>query len=409
MIHWHALAGGLSELVRPMVNFYCDKTEGFRENAKNLYGCSGIFVGAYLTPCGERVAPHVPVILHFLGVAGWISSHMYAYYLQTRDEKMFSEKILPFMVETAAFYEDYVYEDEKGKLILYPAVSSENTPTEYMNVERVTLSGHPMPVTENPTIELAIMKELLTNLVAISKTRPALQTKAEKWQELLGKIPEYAVNEDGAIAGWLDARVHDNYEHRHLSHVYPLFPGTEIEDFERNDLLPAFKKAVDLRKLGYMTGWSLAHMAAIYARLKEGEKLFDCLNMLTKVCLLENFFTLHNDFRDMGITVTDMGNETYAPVQLDALLGTVNALQEMLIFISPKKIKLLPACPMDFGKGEALLHYYNGSIKLQWNLEAKSYRAEITATRDTDITVELPFEKGSQKIILSTGEKIVLQ
>ena len=164
------------------------------------------------------------------------------------------------------------------------------------------------------------------------------------------------INSDGAITEWMDNTVQEYYAHRHLSHVYPLFPGTELEDNDRQDLLPAFKKAVDLRELGFMTGWSLAHMSAIYARLKEGDKVFESLNMLTKVCLLENFFTLHNDYRGMGITTTGMGNETFAPVQLDALMGSVNAIQEMLLFVSPKKIKVLPACTK-FLKGNALLRF----------------------------------------------------
>ncbi len=404
MIHWHAAVGGLSELVEPLVHFYCDKIKGFRENAKNLFGCSGIFVGAYLTPYNERVTPHVPVILHFLGVAGWISRHMYEYYLCTRNETLFTEKILPFMLETAQFYEDYIYEDDNGMIELYPAVSPENTPLEYLDVPRGTVSGHPMPVSKNPTIEFAILKELLTNLLEISKTHQELHDKAQIWRQMLSKIPDYMMNESGAIAEWMDENVHDYYKHRHLSHVYPVFPGTEIEDTERKDLFPAFKKAVDMRELGYMTGWSLAHMAAIYARLKEGERAFDSLNMMTKVCLLDNFFTLHNDFRDMGITTTDMGDENYAPVQLDALMGSVNAIQEMLVFVSPKKIKLLPACPKELSKGTAKFSYHSGSITLQWNLEKKLCKAIFSARRNTNLVVEFPFGCERRNLILAAGE-----
>lgn len=408
IIHWHAAVGGLSELIRPLIDFYCSRMEGFRENAKKLFGCKGIFVGAYLSPNNSLATPHVPVILHFLGVAGWISRHFYEYYLCTKDERLFEEKILPFMVEAAAFYEDYIYEDEEGMIELYPAVSPENSPLEYQNVKRWTASGHPMPVTKNPTVEFAIMKELLTTLVEISETHPQLEGRAARWKEMLSKIPEYMVNESGAIAEWMDESVHDYYAHRHLSHVYPLFPGTEIEDNERFDLIPAFKKAVDMRELGFMTGWSLAHMAAIYARLQDGAKVFEALNMLTKVCLLDNFFTLHNDYRGMGITVGHMGNETFAPVQLDALMGSVNAVQEMLVFVSAKTIKLLPACPADFSRGSARLHFFDGTIHMQWDVEKQFCKAEFTAIRDTSFVVELPFGKGRQQITMKAGEKHVL-
>lgn len=404
MIHWHAAVGGLSELIEPLVHFYCDRLDGFRENAKNLFGCSGIFVSTYLSPKNSLISPHVPVILHFLGVAGWISRHLYEYYLFTRDEKLFDEKILPFMLEAAQFYEDYIYEDENGLIELYPAVSPENSPREYLNVKRGTASGHPMPVTKNPTIEFAILKELLTNLIEVSKTHMEIQNKVAGWKAMLSKIPPYQINEDGAIAEWMDKNVHDNYAHRHLSHVYPIFPGTEIEDSERFELLPAFKKAVDMRELGFMTGWSMAHMAAIYARLKEGTKVFESLNMLTKVCLLENFFTLHNDYRDMGITTQEMGDETFAPIQLDALMGIVNAVQEMLIFVSPKKIKLLPACPINIPKGSAKLYFFDGTIKMQWDMEKQSCKAEFTAIRDTEFMLELPFGRGERRVALAKGK-----
>lgn len=408
MIYWHTSVGGLTELVPALIDYFFRKMAGFRENARKLYGCSGIYISAYTSPMNSTVLPHVPVIMHFLGVAGWLCRHFYEYYLVTRDEKMLEQKILPFMLETAAFYEDYIYFDENGMIELYPAVSPENTPAQYHGIGCNTASGHPMPVTKNPTIEFAILKELLTNLIAVCEKKPDMKEKVACWTQLLTRIPEYMRNEDGAIAEWMDETVRDCYEHRHLSHVYPLFPGTEIEESGAVELIPAFQKAVDLRKLGHMTGWSLAHMAAIYARLCNGQKLFDSINMLTKVCLLENFFTLHNDFRGMGITTVDMGGEAFAPVQLDALMGTVNALQEMLLFASEKKLRLLPACPEQFPKGSAHLRFFAGDIRLQWNLPQKQGKAVITANRETEIAVELPFGGGIKQLRLKAGEKVVL-
>lgn len=406
MIHWHAAVGGLNSLIYPLIDFYHSKMDGFRECAKKLFDCRGIYVGTILSPETKYIAPFVPVVLHFIGVAGWLSRHFYEYYLSTKDEKTFNKKILPFMIETAKFYEDYIYEDKKGNIVLYPACSPENSPLDYQNVTP-TVTGHPMPVTKNPTIEVAIMKELLTNLVEISETHIELSKQADKWKTMLSKIPDYMINESGAVAEWMDKSVHDYYAHRHLSHLYPVFPGTEIEDTGRYELLPAFKKAVDMREIGYMTGWSLMHMAAIYSRLKDSKKVFDCFNMLSKVCLLDNFFTLHNDYRGMGITAIDMGDENFAPVQLDALLGSVNAVQEMLIFVSAKNIKLLPACPEKFSSGSANLNFFDGTVKLKWDLNKKHYEAEFKAKRDTSFRLELPFNAGVKQLEMKAGQIIV--
>lgn len=399
-IYWHTDVGGLSGLVKPLIDYYYGKMDGFRENARQLYGCRGIFVGTYTTPLNSTIAWYVPVILHFCGVAGWLSAHFYRYYLYTGDEKTLNEKILPFMLETAAFYEDYHQLDEAGRLTLYPAVSPENTPLEYSDRSL----PHAMPSTNNPTIELAILKELLTALLEIAETRPELQERACTWQQMRNAIPEYRINSDGAIAEWMDEHLSDAYDHRHLSHLYPVFPGTEIVDSGKLELMDAFGRAVDLREFGSFCGWSLPHMSAIYARLNRAESAFDSINMLTKVCLLDNFFTLGYDYREMGITGFDCGDEFRAMVQLDALLGFANALQEMLVFSTPKVLQLLPACPKEFGIGEGRFRFTTGSIRMKWNMEKKECHGTITAARPTKLRFILPFCKPPQLLELNPGE-----
>lgn len=400
-IYWHTEVGGLAALTAPLINYYCDRMEAFRENARQLFGCRGFFVGTYTTPKNAAVAWYVPVILHFMGVAGWLSSHFYRYYQFTGDEKLFTEKILPFMVEAAAFYEDYYYLDTDGTLALYPAVSPENSPLEFHDKTK----PHSMPVTKNPTVEIAILKELLQNLVSVSAKYPALAEKAKTWQHMLSILPAYYVNEDGAVAEWLDTQVHDAYDHRHLSHLYPVFPGTEIIDTGKTELLSAFKRAVDLREVGSFCGWSLPHMSAIYSRFSEADKAFDTLNALSKVCLLENFFTLGHDYRDMGITTSDCGDESRACVQFDALLGSVNALQEMLLFVTPKLLRLLPACPTAFNAGSATLHFATGTCSMRWDLEKQQCHGTISAERTTALTLELPFGAPPQFLQLQAGER----
>lgn len=400
-IYWHTDVGGLSELVVPLIDYYYNKMDSFRENARNLFGCNGIFVGTYTTPKNGAVAWYVPVILHFTGVAGWLSSHFYKYYQYTRDEKLFKEKILPFMVEAAQFYEDYYYVDKEGKFTLYPGVSPENSPFEYYS----ETDHHSMTVAKNPTVDIAIIKELLTNLIKESETHISLKEKAGKWKEILDILPEYLVNEDGAVKEWLCEELSDSYKHRHISHLYPVFPGTEIEDSKDLLLKAAFKRAVDLRGFGAFCGWSMPHLSAIYSRLGESDKAFYTLNALTKVCVLENFFTLGHDFRDMGITGFDCGDEFNLSVQFDALLSFINAIQEMLIFSTEKILRILPACPKEFSKGKANFRFNSGIIQVEWDLETNSCKGVITALRDTEFSLELPFATKPKSIVLEKGEK----
>lgn len=399
-IYWHTEAGGLGKLNESLIDYYCNKIESFRENAKNLFGCRGIFVGTYTTPVNSTVSWYVPVILHFIGCAGWLSQHFYKYYKYSGNVKLFTEKILPFMIEAAQFYEDYYYTDENGKLALYPAVSPENTPIEYYNKHK----GHAMPVTKNPTVEIAILKELLTHLVSEAKTRPELLQKSEKWSEMLSIIPEYCINDKGGIAEWMSDDLHDAQDHRHISHLYPVFPGTEIEEKDDATKLAQFKRALDLRELGSYCGWSLPHMSAVYSRFKDIEKNIHMLNAFVKVALCDNFFTLGYDYHDMGITGYECGDEYRAPVQLDAIMGFVNAIQEMLIFSLPGKLKLLPALPDKFKNGHAMLYFDTGFVDFSWDAQKRECHGTIHAVRDTELVLELPFEKSSVSVVLAPEE-----
>src|SRR5699024_11213802 len=109
------------------------------------------------------------------------------------------------------------------------------------------------------------------------------------------------INDDGAIREWMHPDVDDRYNHRHLSHIYPIFPGQDYTKEEQPKLFKAFEAAVQKRRIGAQTGWCLARMAGIYVRLVNGDKAMECLDTLARSCLSYNVNTLNNDCRDMGI------------------------------------------------------------------------------------------------------------
>ena len=400
MMYWHAPVGGYARLLRPLIHYFFGKIEVFREAARKLFGCRGIYVSTYTTRMNGSPAPNVPVIVNYIGCAGWISRHFYDYYRYTGDEDLLRQEILPFMLEAAAFYEDYVVRDAQGKIVIVPSVSPENTPDNLMPRNFQMHMGHPNPAVRNATMDFAIMKELLTNLVSLSDTFPLDARRVETWKAILRDVPDYMVNEDGAVREWMDVELRDRYHHRHLSHIYPMFPGEEITT--ESELFPAFEKAVDLRELGAMSGWALAHMSSIYARMARGNQALDCLNTLAQGCLLNNFFTLHNDWRDMGVSL----RMDCAPVQLDALMGTVNALQEMLLYASANRLAVLPACPDSFARGEVKnWRFPGGRISFEWNRGENYLRAVIDAERDVMICIDFPEWSGIEggKLTLRAG------
>ncbi len=386
MMYWHAHTGGLGGLAEALFRYYEGLMEDFRSNARKLYGCRGIYIPAGTTPGNGSPNQIVPVILNWTGAASWLARHYDEYYRYTGDLEFLRERAMPFMREALAFYLDFLVTDENGLYKLYPSVSPENTPLNYMPADGKPLA-HPMPTTINATMDVALLKELLSHLIDGSRALGGDPAEIAEWGAMLERLPAYRINGDGAVCEWIHPDFEDRYTHRHLSHLYPVFPGHEVTRENNPELFQAFETAVQKREIGAQTGWSLAHMAAVYARLGDGSRALDCLDLLTRASLLPNLFTLHNDWRGMGVSM----NMPTAPVQMDANMGVINAVQEMLLQASPGMLKLLPALPDRWRRGRlADWRFHTGRVTLEWDLDAGSFHAEITADRDTQLTVLLP-------------------
>ncbi|HAN44886.1 MAG TPA: alpha-L-fucosidase, partial [Ruminococcaceae bacterium] len=392
MIYWHTFTGGLADMFKAVIDYYTGLLDDFSENAKKIFGLPGIYVPAGSCPGMGLPNQIVPVIMNWIGAAGWLSQQFYQYYLYTGDEKLLREKILPFMEKAIDFYEAYLVLDPKtGFYKIYPSVSPENSPKNFFTKPEHERMPHICPSAINATMDFAIIKELVANMLEVSCAIGVNADKIDRWREMLGHIPQYQINIDGAVKEWMCDEFIDRYSHRHISHIYPVFPGREyIKGRDNEHMLAAFEQAVNKRVLGSQTGWSFSHMACIYARFEKGEAALNCLKNLAKSCLLKNFMTLHNDWRRMGITM-NLGDGNTAPMQLDANMGIVNALQEMLLFVSDSIIKLLPACPAQFGRGRVTgLRFCTGKVSFCWDKELKMFSCKLEAERDTNILLVMP-------------------
>ncbi|WP_235941211.1 glycosyl hydrolase family 95 catalytic domain-containing protein [Paenibacillus puerhi] len=388
MMYWHAHVGGMGSLVPSLFRYYNEMMDDFRNNARMLYGCRGIYIPAGTTPGIGVPNQIVPVILNWTGAAGWLARHYAEHFRFTQDMEFLRHTAIPFLREALMFYEDFLVEDEEGRYRMYPSVSPENTPLNFMPPDGKQLA-HPMPTAVNATMDVAIVKELLHHLIEANRAAGGDPAEERRWQQMLEKLPAYRINSDGAVSEWIHPGFEDRYAHRHLSHLYPVFPGYEVTQESDPELFEAFAQAVRLREIGAQSGWSLAHMASVYARLGDGDSSLESLDLLTRSCLLPNFFTLHNDWRGMGISM----KMPTAPVQLDANLGWVNAVQEMLLQVSPGLVKLLPARPERWRRGRfGDWRFHTGRVSVEWNLDDGSWRAEFIAESDTELTVRLPEE-----------------
>lgn len=413
MNYWQALPGQIPETLLGVIDFYTSYLDDFRENARKLYGCRGIFIPSLMSPDTGLATHPGSWIINWISGAGWLAQHFYDYYLFTGDRVFLKDRAVPFLVEIAEFYEDFFYDNDQGETQICPSVSPENWPTIFNAPELYTpTSGGQPRITHNATMDVAIAKEVLTHLITSSRELGLYADRIDTWQSMIEKLPAYTTNEDGAVREWLDTEYDDNYHHRHQSHLYPVFPGWEVAESEQPDLYKAFKVAVDKRLvvgIKKQTGWSLSHMANINARLGDASSALECLDLLSRSCLGQNFFTYHNDFREMGITDSSLKFGRSAPFQIDANMGWTAAVYEMLLFSTPGELRLFPALPDRLCKGQITGLAARGGLvaDLSWDMNNHAFSATLTAQRAYQGTAITP-DGGTHQVDLQPGQSLTL-
>lgn len=385
MSYWQALPGNLGSALLPIFDLYESRMDDFRINARHLFGCRGIVLPLYMSPESGLQKDLQTHVLHWTGAGAWLSQLYWEYWLFTRDRRFLRDRAVPFMQEVARFYEDYIILNASGEAVIYPGNSPENRAL-----------PHRTAICINATMDIALVRELLGNLTAafIELDLSDDEAKLEKWALLLQRLPSYQINQDGALKEWLHSDFEENYHHRHISHIYPFFPGHEVPPTPGAPLFEAVKTAVEKRMtigLGDQTGWSLAHLANIFGRLGDGEKAWSCLGYLAQSCTGQSLFTYHNDVRGMGMTMP-MHYGTAAPLQLDANLCYPSAVIEMLLYSSSEELRLLPALPMAWARGEIsrLQTRCGVEVFMQWDLERKEMAFELFASIGTTLKFRLP-------------------
>jgi alpha-L-fucosidase 2 len=397
MFYWQALPGNLSETTLACFKYFESFIRDYRENAKKLWGCRGIFIPLVTGNATGLLQDTQSHVINFTGVAAWIAQLYYDYWLFTRDEDFLINRAIPFMKEVVAFYEDFIITDEQGYNLFSPSNSPENAPRnsfpEDMDLNKAMNPG--IPITINSTIDIALAKEVIGNMCRACEVLGIEKENINKWRTLLKKMRPYRINEDGALAEWVHPGHTDNYAHRHLSHLYPLFPGVEITKEDQPQLFDACRVALEKRLcigLESQTGWSLVHMANIYARLGLGDKALECLDIMSRTCVGQNLFTYHNDWRNMGVTLKLILGRN-APYQADAIMGTTAAVTEMLVFSTPDIIKLLPALPSRWQKGtiKGVMTRSNVEIMMAWDIKNESMNVSFKSRYGADVQIQFPF------------------
>ncbi|GGY20448.1 glycosyl hydrolase family 95 catalytic domain-containing protein [Streptomyces djakartensis] len=363
----------LTEVMEGYFGLVLGQLEHWRTNARNLYGARG-----YLAP--SRTDGEYGHMLHFdngdfpghcwTGGADWLLQPLLEYYEITGDEEFLRDRLGPALMELALFYEDFLSRtDAHGKVVFVPSFSMENWPGD---------TGVCLSV--NATGDISAGRHALTAAVQAADALGAEQGEGEgveRWTALLARLPDYAVNEDGALAEWSWDGLADRYDHRHIQHLYAAWPLHEINPEERPDLVAAALRALEMRGDQNLSAHGSLHRALVAARLKDGAGVYaNLLKIIGNDMLHRSLMTSHNP-----------GLDVY---NADAANTLPAVLAEALLYSRPGVLELLPAWPEAWGRGTITGIRARGGIRvhsLEWDLSARS--AVVTLTSDTaqDLTL----------------------
>lgn len=373
---WPAEVANLSELHLPLIEWTKQQVPSGQRTARVFYNARG-WVTHILGNVWEFTAPgEHPSWGSTNTSAAWLCSHLYTHYLYTQD-KTYLADVYPVMKEAALFFVDMLVEDPRsGYLVTAPTTSPENS--------YILPNGSHANVCAGSTMDNQILRELFSNTIQAAKILGVDDDFSTILSGKRNRLMPTTIGTDGRIMEWLEPFKEADPHHRHVSHLYGLYPANEISTEQTPDLATAARKTLEARG-DESTGWSMAWKVNFWARLHDGEHAFKLLVDLLKPSIRKEI-----NMSEGGGTYPNLFC-AHPPFQIDGNFGGCAGIAEMLIQSHNDCIEVLPALPAAWKTGnfKGLCVQGGAEVSAKWK-DMIIQTIELNATVKGTFRIKLP-------------------